>query len=212
MKTVGRLLLLAALCGGVDAVVAGAPPAASADLVASVWAGCSSCHGDAGEGMLPKGAPRIAGQPATYVAAQLRAFRDGRRGAQPADVAGRQMSLMAAPLADETVVDAVAEFVARLPAGPVPAVLEADIERGAALYVACAACHGAAGEGNAKIASPRLAGIDDGYLLLQLRNYRAGLRGWHPEDAPGRQMAAIARALADERELEDLVAYIASIR
>ena len=43
---------------------------------------CSVCHGDAGDGM-GHGNPPLAGQPAPYLAAQLRAWRSGERYGDP---------------------------------------------------------------------------------------------------------------------------------
>jgi len=42
-------------------------------------AACAGCHGPAGEGNAPAGFPRISGQHADYVAAQLRSFAEGYR-------------------------------------------------------------------------------------------------------------------------------------
>lgn len=76
---------------------------------------CVQCHGPGGRGV---GAafPAIAGQPAGYLAAQLRAFREGRRANDP-------IKLMRAPaskLTDEEI-DAVSQWFssqpARTPAG-----------------------------------------------------------------------------------------------
>jgi len=71
-------------------------PAAASDksLVAlgqKLWRGgnaangvpaCAGCHGPAGAGM-PAQYPRVAGQYAEYIAAQLKAFRDGARANDP---------------------------------------------------------------------------------------------------------------------------------
>ncbi|HYT48037.1 MAG TPA: c-type cytochrome, partial [Burkholderiales bacterium] len=43
---------------------------------------CAGCHGPAGAG-LPAQYPRLAGQYAEYVAAQLKAFREGSRANDP---------------------------------------------------------------------------------------------------------------------------------
>jgi cytochrome c553 len=43
---------------------------------------CAGCHGPAGAGM-PAQYPRVAGQYAEYIAAQLKAFRDGTRANDP---------------------------------------------------------------------------------------------------------------------------------
>ncbi|GHD05327.1 cytochrome c [Pseudorhodoferax aquiterrae] len=64
---------------------------------------------------------------------------------------------------------------------------------GGARY-ACAACHGARGEGNG-FDAPRLAGLPAGYLQKQMEDYAAGLR-------PHTVMRDVARFLdSDERVL-----------
>lgn len=40
---------------------------------------CMACHSPMGDGNAPGGFPRLAGQPAPYTVAQLKAFREGRR-------------------------------------------------------------------------------------------------------------------------------------
>ncbi len=42
-------------------------------------AACTGCHGPAGEGNAPGGFPRVSGQHADYIAAQLRSFAEGAR-------------------------------------------------------------------------------------------------------------------------------------
>lgn len=73
---------------------------------------CSNCHGADGRGAWPS-VPWIAGQPAAYIAAQLRAFRDGTR--RNDEVA--QMRSAVARLRDADI-EAVARYYAALrPAG-----------------------------------------------------------------------------------------------
>jgi cytochrome c553 len=67
-----------------------------------------------------------------------------------------------------------------------------------ASYQACIACHGAAGEGNAALSAPPLAGQDAAYLERQLRNFKAGVRGSDASDQPGSQMKAMASVLSDD--------------
>jgi cytochrome c553 len=43
---------------------------------------CANCHGRGGAGQLPTG-PRLAGLPASYIAEELRAWREGRRRSDP---------------------------------------------------------------------------------------------------------------------------------
>ena len=67
---------------------------------------CAGCHGPAGRGNLPASYHSIQGQHATYVAAQLRAYRDGTRSTDP----NQMMRNVTATLSDEEI-DAVASFV-----------------------------------------------------------------------------------------------------
>ncbi|WLD58152.1 cytochrome c4 [Salinispirillum sp. LH 10-3-1] len=53
-------------------------------IVESGVAACIACHGPNGNGNAPAGFPRVSGQHAAYTAAQLYAFREGYRAAEPA--------------------------------------------------------------------------------------------------------------------------------
>jgi cytochrome c553 len=69
---------------------------------------CASCHGVRAQG-LATAFPRLAGQRADYVAAQLRQFRSGARASDPRAL----MRSLAARLSDDEM-DAVAQYVAAL--------------------------------------------------------------------------------------------------
>ena len=71
---------------------------------------CSSCHGPTGAG-IPKNFPRIGGQWSDYTIAQLKAFRAGERGSDPAgkDANGRIMAGVARGMTDAQM-KAVAEY------------------------------------------------------------------------------------------------------
>ena len=56
--------------------------------------------------------------------------------------------------------------------------------------------------------APRIAGISDWYTANQLRNFRDGLRGAHPQDFYGQQMAQMAQMLNEEHEINDVIAYM----
>lgn len=56
---------------------------------------CAVCHGALGLSVTPD-APNLAGQPALYVATQLRAYRSGKR-------AHEVMAVMAKPLSDDDI-------------------------------------------------------------------------------------------------------------
>lgn len=73
----------------------------------------------------------------------------------------------------------------------------------------CTTCHGTDGIGNEGIQAPRLAGMEDWYLRRQLENFRAGLRGTHPEDTEGLAMQPMAAKLSDQ-SIDDIVAWVGS--
>lgn len=86
-----------------------------------------------------------------------------------------------------------------------------DPARGRQAYAMCATCHGALGEGHAAIDAPALGGQLPSYIERQLKDYRAGLRGVHPDDVPGNRMRMLARSIPDEALIADLAAHIASL-
>ncbi len=75
---------------------------------------CAGCHSPTGVG-IPKNYPRLAGQYADYVYAQLKAFKTGERGADAAgkDVNGRIMNEIAQKLSDAQM-KAIADYAAGL--------------------------------------------------------------------------------------------------
>ncbi|MEJ2602867.1 MAG: c-type cytochrome [Gammaproteobacteria bacterium] len=176
-----------------------APPAAVAD--------CVTCHGVAGRGNRAVGAPRLAGLPARYTEQQLRAFREGWRGSGADDIPGWEMQAVAASLSDARI-RAAAEWFAGLSPHAAADTVNGDAARGEALYAGCAECHGSDGRGRDDTDAPALAGRSDWYLLRQLENYRAGRRGYHPDDERGQRMAASAAQLPDDAAVRAVVTYI----
>jgi cytochrome c553 len=173
---------------------------------------CTVCHGTEGNGNPAIRAPKIAGLAPWYVEAQLKAFRAGWRGTDPADVPGHEMRPVAAELPnDAALARAVAYVAAFEPIAP-PATVEGDAIAGAALYAPCAACHGAAGQGDESVGAPALAGQNDWYLVTQLHNYRDGRRGAHADDVRGATMRPLVATLPDDAAIVDVVAYINSLR
>jgi cytochrome c553 len=164
---------------------------------------CTSCHQaedrqTAADGYIP----RIAGKPAGYLLAQLRAFRDGRR-------SHIGMAHLLAPLDDAYLAELAGHFAA-LPSAPYrpPATpLDPDSERRASAWIlrgdaargvpACTACHGDRLTGVAP-AVPGLLGLPAAYVSAQLGAWRQGLRRAQQPDC----MAQIAQALP----LEDVPA------
>ena len=86
-----------------------------------------------------------------------------------------------------------------------------SVQAGQAAYAACAACHGASGEGNLALNAPKLSGQGAWYLERQLRHFKDGARGTHEKDMFGKMMAPMAATLADDAALANVAAYIASL-
>jgi cytochrome c553 len=174
---------------------------------------CVPCHGQSGEGNAQLGAPNIGGMKAWYVEAQLRKFRSGARGAQFNDAEGMRMRPMALSLDSDQDVQIVSRYVESLPERPRGPLPKGDVHAGDTQYHAvCGGCHGPNGGGNQALKAPRLAGVDDWYLNTQLRKFKNGVRGADPKDAEGRLMAPMAKTLANEDAIRNVVAYIATLK
>ena len=129
------------------------------------------------------------------------------------DVEGMRMRPMALSLSSDADVEAVARYVESLPPVTQPPTVKGDAHAGDnQFHSVCGACHGENGQGNPDLKAPQLAGTDDWYLAAQLRKFRSGVRGTSPKDLEGRLMRPMARALADEDALRNVVAYIDSLK
>lgn len=192
------------------ALVAGSVQAAGDAAAGKTHAAaCAACHGANGEGNAALGAPALAGQDGAYLERQLLNFRNGIRGADPADTFAAQMRPMATALPDERAVADVAAHFAALPVPPAAGEVAGDLRNGNNYYQGkCGACHGGKAEGNASLNSPRLAGLDTTYLKRQFTAFRDGKRGAHADDRFGRQMAMMAATLPTEKDIDDVMAFI----
>lgn len=189
------------------AEIAARPPGDAA-AGQTLYATCAACHGQQGEGNPALNAPKLAGQSAWYLKRQLKAYQQGLRGTHENDVYGQQMAAMAATLADDTAIDNVVAHINTLPDVAAPTTVSGDVHRGQRRFRTCATCHGADGQGIQAANAPRQAGMSDWYLVRQLQNFREGIRGSHPGDTYGAQMAMMAAGLRDDQAIADLVAYI----
>ncbi|MEQ1354637.1 MAG: c-type cytochrome, partial [Candidatus Acidiferrum sp.] len=178
----------------------------------ALFAVCTACHGAQAEGNPALNAPKLSGQGDWYLRRQLKNFKDGARGTHDKDVFGKVMAPMAATLANDAAIDNVVAYIKTLPDTPAPATVKGDAKKGQDDYATCAACHGADGRGAQATNAPRLKGMSDWYLVTQLKNFQQGIRGTHPKDLYGPQMAAMAAILKDPHETDDLVTYIGSFR
>jgi cytochrome c oxidase subunit 2 len=186
--------------------------AGDAEAGKPLYAVCAACHGLEGEGNAAMNAPKLSGQGDWYLKRQLNYFKQGTRGAHDKDVYGKQMAPMAATLADDAAMDNVVAYIKTLPDKPAQPTLKNDAANGRNLYVTCGSCHGSDGRGVQATNGPRLAGMSDWYMVTQLKNFKQGIRGAHPKDLYGPQMASMAAILADDQATSDLVAYINTLK
>lgn len=154
-----------------SAIAADDQTAAAASTVTKV---CQNCHGPNGDSTSAT-FPRLNGQQADYIAAQLKNFRDHSRSDAHAMA---YMWGMASQLSDATI-DGLAKYLS----SQKPTLAQSGGElatEGRSIYLngvaannvpACAACHGPKGEGNSVI--PRLAGQHASYLKSQLEAFRS---------------------------------------
>ncbi|MEX2367800.1 MAG: c-type cytochrome, partial [Pseudohongiellaceae bacterium] len=188
--------------------IAGDPQAGQAQ-----YAICATCHGANGEGNQELNAPKLAGQEDWYVRRQIDYYKQGVRGASQDNVFGMQMAPMAATLATDAAVSNVAAYIETLPNDPAPVTIDGDASRGQALYEpTCGVCHSPDGEGIWAVNAPGLSGMNDWYLVRQLQYFKSGVRGTHPQDEFGFQMTSMVTALKDDQAINDVVAYINTLR
>lgn len=205
------------LLGVVAAALAmgSAGPALAGDAARGeqLFALCTQCHGEQGQGNRLYLAPAISGLSEWYVAAQLAKFRAGHRGYSPEDTGGLRMMPMARWLSTDQDIEDVAAYVASLPASnPPPQLAGGDPARGKVLYGPCAACHGPDAGGLQALEGPGLRHSSDWYLLTELQNFKAGVRGRSPGDAAGARMWPMSLTLVDEQAMKDVIAYIMTLR
>jgi cytochrome c oxidase subunit 2 len=178
-----------------------------------LYAVCAACHGAQGEGNPALHAPKLSGQGDWYLQRQLKYFKNGARGTHDKDVFGKMMAPMAATLADDTAIDNVSAYIKTLPDNPAPATVKGSANDGQRLYGStCGTCHGSSGRGVQAMNAPGLKGMSDWYLVTQLKNFKQGVRGAHAQDMYGPQMALMSEILPDDRAINNLVAYINTLR
>jgi cytochrome c553 len=197
---------LAAMLIAAAASAAEGPDAAARDYAHRLAVGsCGTCHGVHGNSVQPK-FPRLAGQNANYLAAQLKAFRAQSRG--DPDAIGYMWG-MAAQL-DDTTIAALADFYSHQQAQVPATASSAQITRGREIYEhgiesegvpACSACHGPDAHGTADF--PRLAGQHAQYVLKQLGSFQSNMRDVAV-------MHGVAQHLQGS-ELEAIAAYLETL-
>ena len=165
---------------------------------------CTACHGAEGNSSIPTW-PNIAGQSASYIVAQLDAFKGGLR-------ADPLMAPQAMMLSDDDMRN-VAVYFESLPAAAMAVANPATVSKGEALYrggnadagiPACLACHGPTGRGNPAANYPAVQGQHATYTAKQLRDYASGGR---TSDGKTRIMRDISSRLSAD-DIEALASYV----
>ena len=172
---------------------------------------CAACHGANGEGTAALNAPANAGQDPWYMIRQLKNFKAGIRGAHPDDTFGAQMRPMAMVLAgDQDIADVVA-YITSLDMPIVAQTIDGDVELGKQAYETCIPCHGEFGQGAQALDAPRLSNQHDWYIVRQISNFKAGIRGSHQSDIYGAQMRIMSQMLESDERVRAVAAYIATL-
>ena len=78
---------------------------------ASLYNGCTVCHGSDGGGSYGTFAPRLAGMTDWYMVRQLQNFREGIRGSHRTDNLGKQMGMMSKQLGDDEAINDVVAYI-----------------------------------------------------------------------------------------------------
>ena len=172
---------------------------------------CAQCHGEKGEGKLDLKAPSIANLPDWYVAIQIGKFQRHWRGTKPEDVPGIQMHAIAQSL-DPVAIRDLAGYIRSLEIHPTQVTLEGgSAERGAEMFrERCMECHRYNGRGESAFRSGQLIGLQDWYIVSQLKKFRDGVRGHNEDDLEGGKMHRVTERMTDESFL-DLAAHIAEL-
>jgi len=194
------------------AVTAAVTVSGSAENGKTSFAVCVSCHGADGAGNKALNAPRISGQQEWYVARQIANFKTGIRGSHAEDIYGQQMRPMAMILANEQAVADVSAYLSTLKSAPAASTVKGDVAAGKTAYGICASCHGANGEGNKALNAPAIAGQHDWYIVRQLQNFKKKIRGSDAGDTYGQQMSPMAMILADDAAINNVAAYISTLK
>lgn len=198
-----------------------------------LFAACTLCHGTLGQGSMRRDSPALAGLEPWYLELQMNNFKRGLRGYMYEDIPGQAMFYASTMLRDDATIKSLASYISSLEAGLAPdentiserpyiwdspfagldPKISANAEAGERTYTTvCVVCHAEDGTGNEALGAANLTYLSDTYMIRQLQYFREGIRGAHPEDIRGQQMAAMAKTLTDDQSIADVVAYISGLR
>jgi cytochrome c oxidase subunit 2 len=233
MHPLRSILLISFLCFGSNALAQTTLETPNETVTGEeLFVVCTFCHGDSGQGNIRRDGPALTGLEPWYLELQMHNFKNGIRGYLAEDVPGQVMHFASGMLRNDFTISSLAEYISALePSKPLAgnaigerpylwdspyAGLDPSIspnaEAGAKTYTTvCTACHGADGTGNEELGAANLTYLHEPYMIRQLMYFRDGVRGAHPEDTRGQQMAAIAKLLSDDQTIADVAAYIAEL-
>lgn len=181
---------------------------------------CGGCHGPDGNSLVPD-FPSLAGQSATYLYLQLRAFKTGSR---PSEIMKPQVE----SLSDQDMKDLAAYYASLSPKASSPPASDGAVDAGRDLFVRgditrgippCQGCHGVTAQGvqsaeqvpgrpaTAWHTYPTLAGQQVNYVVAQLKAYQAGTR---VDSSNARIMQIVAQTL-DEESMQQVAAYVSQL-
>ena len=161
---------------------------------------CSACHGRAGASRADA-VPVLAGMPAWYFKKAIDDYATGRRPSPEMEPFAKMVRTLG--------VDEIAAYFAAQPREPSPLGVDRTASvngRGAASQ--CAACHGDDGRGDQAKGAPPLAGQPPGYLLNQMKLFKADKRS--PGDENLTKVKALMKSV-DDTTLSALAAYYSSL-
>ena len=194
---------------------------------------CTFCHGDSGQGNDRRDGPALAGLEAWYLELQMHNFKNGIRGYLAEDVPGQVMHFSSPMLRNDFTITSLAEYISALEPGKplarnavgarpylwespyagIDPSITGNAEEGRRTYLSvCTVCHSEDGRGNEALGAANLTYLSEAYMVRQLMYFRDGIRGAHPEDTRGQQMAAMAKLLTDDQTIADVVAYISELQ
>jgi len=177
---------------------------------------CAQCHGASGEGKLELKTPSIASMPTWYANTQLKNFREGRRGHDPADPQAFMMAAIAKALQPEQI-EAVLKHIEALPLvvpqGKDRDIADANARDGMRLFQErCMECHRYNASGEMAFGSPPLIGRQAWYLADQLKKFKARRRGAvHGDESGAKMVQATNYFIEDDQMLRDVVAFIITL-
>lgn len=201
MRSASRVFVGSAILGAALtlAVHAGAGPL---DMPGATKAlNCSACHGFAGQSPSDT-VPILAGMPAWYLKKAIQDYASGKRTSPEMEPFAKQVLQVG--------VDDVAAYFAAQKRAVTP--IKADpaaVARGKTAYARCALCHGPDARGAPDQGVPDLRGQPPGYLLDQMRLFKADRRS--PGDDHLKALKAVMKTIPDEA-YADMAAYFSSLR